>query len=410
MMGDAVIHQAPAIRDAAGVCAAPGAVAMRDGAVLAAGEPDAVRRAVGAGTPVIDHPERLLLPALVNAHSHLELSAIGPQPYCGDFIEWVMAIRRHCPDPSHPAAPGNAAYFVAAAKRGAALCEAAGVGRVGDVSRFDAVAQAVGRSLGGVGFAELFGVGPPFDQAPLQRMATLPTGAGKLTIGVQPHAPYSAGPRLFAAAAASGRPVMTHLAETPEERRFVARGDGPFLELLKAIGKWDRSFAAGYGRGLTPVQWLAQTAKPRAAWLLAHCNDVTDDDIALIAQRGWSVAYCPRASEYFGHAGHRYRDMLDAGVNVCLGTDSILCTGDLSILHEMRRLHQRDDADPDTLLAMATTRAMRGLGLDENHATFHRGARPGLLAVGYDSGDATDALRQVLGARGTPLIQWIAGV
>jgi len=115
-----------------------------------------------------------------------------------------------------------------------------------------------------------------------------------------------------------------------------------------------------------------------------------------MARHGWSVAYCPRASDYFGHHGHRYRAMIEAGVNVCLGTDSIICHGTLSILDEMRHLHHRDHTDPATLLAMATTRGMRGLGLEPRDATLAPGASPGLIAIRYDGGPGRDALASVL--------------
>jgi cytosine/adenosine deaminase-related metal-dependent hydrolase len=134
---------------------------------------------------------------------------------------------------------------------------------------------------------------------------------------------------------------------------------------------------------------------------------VTDADIELLARTGASVAYCPRASEYFGHRLHRYMEMLEAGVNVCLGTDSIICHGTLSIVDEMRRLHRRDKADPHMLLAMATTRGAAALGLDHAQATLTPGAPARLVAIGYDPTEPAEALRQVLRSRKPAVIELI---
>ncbi len=216
--------------------------------------------------------------------------------------------------------------------------------------------------------------------------------APEQTPGWQPHAPYSAGPALFRAAARSGRPVSCHLAETREELEFVATGGGPFRALLQQMGKWSEAFAGFYDQGLSPVGWMEPHLREQP-WLLAHCNYVSDEDIDLLAETRASVAYCPVASEYFGHVGHRYREMIDAGVNVCLGTDSIACQPShqaqpLGMLPQMRRLYQRDRTDPALLLNMATTHGWRAIGLT---AELRRLAR-----VTFDPLDHRPVLEQIL--------------
>ncbi len=383
---------------------APGAVAIAGGRVLAAGDPDEVLRRAGAHAVRVDLPDRLLMPGLVNAHVHLELTAVGPHRYTGDFVAWLGMVRTHLPDPLDPLSEANAAYFADAARRGARLSRDAGVTTVGDISRFEQVTQAVAAErMAGVSYRELFGLGRPFDESALRHVEGVRRGThrvGAMRVGLQPHAPYSAGPRLYDAAARSRLPVATHLAESDEELRFVAAAEGRFRDMLEQIGRWDDAFAAVYAAAQTPVGWMRPYLLGRP-WLLAHCNYATDDDISTLAETGASVAYCPRASEYFGHKRHRYRDMLDAGVNVCLGTDSIICHGDLSVLAEMRRLHQRDQADPAGLLAMGTTHGMKALGLDPADATLEAGRTlaAGLIAVRYDPTEPVDALRQVLRSR-----------
>ncbi|NBC10881.1 MAG: amidohydrolase family protein [Planctomycetes bacterium] len=380
-------YRAAAVQPADGPSHRPGTVVWRDQAVAWVGPtaeepPDLVQSAA-----VIDLPDRLLLPGMVNAHAHLELTAIGPRPYPGDFLGWVRMLREHWPGEGDPwSRVPDESWFADAARRGAAMSLAAGVTAVGDICRSnDSIAAQREAGLGGIGYLELFGMGPPWDAPALARL----TQAAE---GLQPHAPYSAGPRLFDAAARSGKPVCTHLAETRDELEFIADCRGPFRAFLERIGKWDDAFAASYQRGLSPVRWMRPYLE-QTRWLVAHGNYLSDADIALLAETGTSVAYCPIASEYFGHAGHRYRDLHDAGVNVCLGTDSIVCqpadeVQPLGILPQMRRLYERDRTDPALLLKMATTHGRHALGLPQPDAVFY--------AVRLDPADPTDPLIQVL--------------
>ena len=380
--------------------ARPGAVAFDAGRVLAAGPAsDVERRYADAATRTVDLPDRVVVPGLVNAHGHLELTAVGPRPYPGSFTGWVRNLLE--------ARPTEPAAIAASVARGVALSAAAGTDAVGDIGGAAAgqdAAWAVLRdaALGGVFFPELIAQAPERTDSELERLAALPADSGPpgaMRLGVSPHAPYSTGPRVYDAAARAaqdrGLAVTTHLAETPDEARFVAEAAGPFRDFLEERGAWNDEVGGAYGGGLSPVRWMEPYLR-RAPWLLAHCNYVSDDDIELLGQTRASVAYCPIASEYFGHEKHRYRDMLEAGVNVCLGTDSIVCQPPapqekqpLGVLPQMRRLHRRDGTDPGLLLEMATAHGRRALQVD---GPLHR-----LAALRFDPDDPTDALKQAMG-------------
>ncbi len=393
-----VLHAA-AVRDAVGVDARPGSVLVRDGRVVAAGDPESLPAELVARAEVIDKRDSLLLPAMVNAHTHLELTGIGPQPYdpAGGFVGWVRMVRSHGPEVD--------SIWHRSVNLGAARCREAGVQAVGDIGLLGEV-DSVKRDyyLDGVWYAQLFGLGPPHDDdAGFLIRDAIQDGRN----GLQPHAPYSAGPGVYARAVESGLPLSTHLAEHADEAEFVGRCSGPMLDYLKAIGKWDESFAEHYGQGLSPVQWMRpylERAARDGGWLVAHCNYVDDHDIKLLADTNTHIAYCPIASEYFGHTGHRYRDMLVAGVNVCLGTDSIVCAdpGDpqpLGLLSAMRRLYKRDRTDPRTLLAMATTHGSKALRLGSRTATLGPGAPARFACIAIDPDIDTDPLVQVLTRR-----------
>lgn len=345
---------------------------------------------------VMDLPDRVVMPGMVNAHAHLELTAIGPQQYTGSFTSWVKLLQER-----------RVRGFEAvgdSVRRGVAMLIEAGVEAVGDIggARFGEGAAwgALRESpLAGVYFPELLafdGERAAGELARLDELIAAPRDTARMRRGVSPHAPYSTGRAIYEAATQAsvdhGLPVTTHLAEMREEHQFVAEASGAFRDFLEELGVWEAGHARDYSAGLSAVPWM-ETYLRRVPWLLAHCNYVSDDDIALLAETGASVAYCPIASEYFGHGGHRYRDMIEAGVNVCLGTDSIVCQPPeerqpLGILPQMRRLYRRDQTDPALLLRMATRHGRRALGVDE---TLLR-----LSAVAFDPGDERHALVQVL--------------
>lgn len=401
---------AAAVRDAMGVNACPGAIMVYNGRVHYAGSVDGMNPELVDLADVISKTDCLVLPAMVNAHTHLELTDIGPQPYDpgGGFVGWVKGVRA--------TEPGAEAELIESAKRGAAMCIEAGIQAVGDITRSAGVARAVSDSgLWGFSYRELFGLGAPFDKearASIDQFKEwdLEDVSRKIPfrLGLQPHAPYSAGDAVFKMSASRVNRCCTHLAETPEEAEFVGKLTGPIREYLESLSRWDDSFAGRYGQGLSPVKWmqpyLEASKVPNAAygnWLVAHCNYVDDDDIRLLADTRTSVAYCPLASEYFGHTGHRYRDMLDAGVNVCLGTDSIVGTDPddpqpLGLLSTMRRLYQRDGTDPQTLLAMATTHGALALLWEPLIVSLQPKAYARFACIPIDPDSTTDPLIQVL--------------
>ncbi len=399
VQGPLVLHVAMAIRDAAGVHARPGAVAVADGRIVSAGRIDEVRRAIGRrADDEFDHGAALLLPAFVNAHAHLDLAALGPRAHGGSFARWASDVMRD--------RPRTADAVATAVVTGLQASHAAGVGWLGDIAGSEAAVLARlgadrSHSPDGVSWLECFGIGADAEAAADRaearllalREALAPDSAREaLRIDLQPHAPYSAGLALYVRSARLGAP-STHLAETLEEARFVRDGDGPFAELLRSIGKWDDSIR---GQQCSPVQSLAP-ALASSRWVLAHGNYLDDRDVDLLASwPGVSLAYCPIASEYFGHRDHRYRELLARGVNVCLGTDSVLCQppsepAPHGLLPQLRRLWTRDRTDPEKLLAMATVHGARALGLVRGAATLSVGAPARLSVLALDARVARDA-------------------
>ncbi len=394
-----------AARDGAGLNLRPASLILRDGVILAVDRPEAIDHGDwGSVQRVIDKPRALLLPALVNAHAHLDLSHIPRQPFEGDFSTWLRGVVAQ--------RPRDDQAIAAAVEHGLALSREAGVGWIGDIAGSVAAAnarfQARDNSLPGASYLECFGIGQgQLDGyiALRQRLARVMTPSDSLTrLGISPHAPYSVGPALFTAIArlaqAEGFPLTTHLAETRDEVEFIRHGTGPLADMLRALGKFDPSITP---QNLSPVEALTPALR-LADWLVAHGNEASAADIRILAASRASMVYCPLASEYFGlpkDRPHPYRDMLAAGVNVCLGTDGLLCqpAGEpqpLGILPQMRRLYQRDGTDPQTMLRMATINGLTALGFPPHLATLTPGSPARFMLVDINPVNPADPLIQAL--------------
>ncbi len=385
--------------------------------VLAAGTPAEVdQHPIATRAQVVALPGHLLIPALVNAHTHLDLTRIGPRPFdpAAGFAGWIDMVRRERPvaDPD----------IRAAVEDGLRLSLLGGVAAVGDIAGapggvpqlgpFRALAES---PVAGVSFVEFFAIGRG-EAAGLARLEGTLAGVercstGNTRLGLQPHAPNTVSIRGYERALELARawPLSTHVAETLEERAFVGRGEGPQRDFLERLGLWEDRILEDVGRGRTPVGHLAGVLG-RSQFAAVHVNDASDEDIGILKGSGAVVVYCPRASEYFGAAGvfgpHRYREMMAAGVPVALGTDSVInlpleCAAadgpGISTWGEMVLLHTRDGTPSRELLGMATTAGARALGMDAGLVTLSAGSRPlGVLAVGAVGGGEGDVLGRAL--------------
>ena len=387
----------------------------------------------------------VLLPGLVNAHTHLDLTSIGPRAHdpSRGFMPWIDMVRRE--------RPTEEADIVASVEQGIALSFAGGTAAVGDiagapravpsVAPFNTLADA---SLASVSYLEFFAIGNGLERgmgaisdAFASVAARAASGEQAARVGLQPHAPNTvalAGYKhaLDLAAAPRNLPVCTHLAESPEEREFIAHARGPQRELLESLGLWNDAVAAEIGRGLTPIEHLAPIlATARSQWTpftAVHCNDVSDTDLDILAGTSTRVVYCPRAADYFGAPDrlgpHRYREMLGRGIPVALGTDSIVNLpaiaadpeqGSISILDEMRHLHLRDGTDAAALFTMATLHGAAALEFPPGDFQLGPGCAPrSIIAIDVSDsrkrrGESTasdDPRSWVLDSLSRPMTLW----
>jgi aminodeoxyfutalosine deaminase len=340
----------PAIRD--GIVAVESGRVAWVGAADAPDRPPAEERDLGPG---------VLLPGFVNAHCHLELSYLaGAVPGAGGFSDWVGKLVAQRVGES-----GDG--LRSAADLAARAMVAAGTVAVGDISNrlahLDLMAAA---GLRAVVFHELIGWDPGRAQDVLSAaeaaLRSLTPQAG-IEVKLAAHAPYSVSPALFAALRAHGGPACVHLAESPDEVRFLRTGDGPWVDFLASRGLDQVPFTAP---GTSPVKYLDDLGVLHPRLLAVHCVQVDVEDARLLAARGVSVAVCPRSNRHIGVGTPPVPELLAAGVNVCVGTDSLASAPTLDVLADVRALHATfPQIAPATLIEMATRNGARALGLDD---------------------------------------------
>jgi cytosine/adenosine deaminase-related metal-dependent hydrolase len=303
-----------------------------------------------------------IVPGFVNAHTHLELSALaGGRPPSGaeDELSWlrqVIAQRRRASDATlRVAAAENLRGAIQAGTTLLADSATAGLS-------WGPIAESPVRA---VVFAEVIGLkrdrGLQTDAAAWEWLSTVrPESqvAACSRVGLSPHAPYSTAGWLYHKSVASRLPLMTHLAEMPEELRLLEHHDGPMRQFLEEIGAWDEEWEP---IGPRPADYVRRGELRNADWLIAHGTYLDPDDFwqfrpeAAPDHKRVAIAYCPRTHSRFGHAPHPYRALLERGVIVCLGTDSLASSPTLSLLDELRFLHRHDESlSGELLLTMAT--------------------------------------------------------
>ncbi len=365
------------------LCGAPiadGAVLVGpDGRIAAVGPDAAVPRP--AGVEALELGDAALLPGLVNVHSHLELTALRGLARDLPFPAWLRRVRA-MKDALDPAA------LRASTRWGVLEGFAAGITSFGDTGSGRQTAPALA-ALGarGVAYHEFFGPDRAHCAAALAEIEAAlaelaPHRSERVEVGVAPHAPYTISPPLLAAAAAlagrRGLKVAMHVAESREERAFVAEGGGPFAELLRARG------IAVEPRGRSTVAWLEETGLLALGPLLIHCVTADAQDFAAARRHGASVAHCPGSNAVLGHGRADLAAMRRAGVTVGLGSDSVVAGGRLDLFAEARLAATgagQPAPDPRALLRLLTADGAAALGLADL-GSLRPGAWGDLAAVG----------------------------
>ncbi len=371
---------------------------------------------------IVDCGAAVVLPGFVNAHTHLELthlagkvppspggpSALGAGP--ADFAGWLRRLLVEMRK------GGDDVEMVAdSVSAGERFCLEAGVTTVGDITRLPHITRPVlgcGR-LRVVSFGEVISIGTLREALDERLQAAIDTSnnSARLTAAVSPHAPYTCDRRAIRAcresSATTNMPLCMHLAETPDEEGCTLHGSGALVDFLRSIGVWDESVK--HPR-LRPIEYAEDLGLFSPRTVFAHVNYVSDSDLGRLAGSKAHVAYCPRTHAAFGHAPHRFREMLAVGINVCVGTDSLASNPSLSILEELRYLRRMfEDITARQLTEMGTLRAARALGMENTVGSLEPGKQADIVVVPLQATGPLDPLENLLRGELGPVQVYVAG-
>ena len=368
-----------------------GGVLVRDGLI------EAIDKAAALEGPlshfeVRDLGDAALLPGLVNAHSHLELTLMRGLLEESDFRQWIgrltdIKLNRMTGDD-----------LVDSARLGALEAVHAGVTCCGDTCDSGLALDALLESgMRGVVYQEVFGPDPAQASESLARLgekvAVLEDRAGdsgRVRIGVSPHAPFTVSADLFRGVAGMAReralPVAIHAAESDAEERFMREGAGPFAD------RFAERRIAWTPPGVSTVAYLRDLGVLECRPLLVHAVQSSASDLDALAESGAAVAHCPKSNAKFGHGIAPLAGLLERGVTVGLGTDSVASNNVVDMLDEARaavllaRASARDAAalSARRALELATLGGARALGLGSEIGSLEVGKRADLCAISLD--------------------------
>jgi cytosine/adenosine deaminase-related metal-dependent hydrolase len=364
----------PPIRD--------GTVVQHDGRITYVGP----RRDAPSDDQDVHLGDAILIPGLVNAHCHLELTAMRGFLDGLGFQEWIARLTAGRRAVLSDEMLLDAARFGVDEGLQHGITTFADTGDTG--AGFDAMLE---RGVRGICYREVFGPDPAQcdDAISLLRakvIAMRERATALVSVGVSPHAPYTVSDALFRATTALARdnalPLAVHIAESELESELVERGSGALANALRA-----RGIPVGT-RARSPIALLDVLGVLDVRPLLIHCVQVDEEDIRAIARHDCAVAHCPASNAKLGHGIAPLVHLLDAGIRVGLGTDSVASNDRMDLVDEARlatllaasRERRHDALTASDALRLATIGGAQALGLDGEIGTLEMGKAADLTA------------------------------
>ena len=335
-------------------------------------------------------PQAVLLPGLVNVHSHLELPPLLDiiRAKAKLFPDWILDLIHAKKELTHKD------YLNATANNIRTLLQT-GTTAVGDICTHDispALLQKYG--LRTIIYWEFIRMGDHGDfHFPLRSHSNL------VKAGLSPHTPYTVSEEVLrdinVLANTRHLQLAMHVAESKDEIRLLQRKKSG-LEKLYQFAQWDLSWAP---KGTTSFEYLDRIGFLSPRLLAVHAVHVTDNDIKLIKNAKVAIAHCPRSNRELGVGRMPLKKMLDAGITVGLGTDSLASSPNLNMWDEMRyayQIHRRDGVSAEDILKLATISGAKALGLGKEIGTLEPGKKADIIAVPLPKKNTNDLYSDLL--------------
>ncbi len=378
----ALIHTAKYLLAASGSPLEGGALLEDQGRIVEVGSLKQLQKSAPL-VEIVDYGAAVLLPAFINAHTHLELShypawasaaGVGSAP-CS-FVDWILRLIQVKRSIQHEA-------MHAAIKSGIRMSLEAGSAAVGDIlSWYDGRSAFAETPLTGRIFLESLGQDVGVTQQQFKRLSKVlkEQGSGRFEFGLSPHSPYTIRPQylrqLFEHAQQQQLGCTIHIAESPAELAFLDNGDGELIERLYSAVNWYQHRPEP--RHLRPIEYLAEHGGLFKDQLLVHGVQLVDSEIDAIAAAGAQLVLCPRSNAQLRVGTAPVAKFKKAGVKLALGTDSLASNRSLSLWDELAFAAEvySDSFSAQELLGLATTGGAAALGLQTQLGNL----QPGLKA------------------------------
>ncbi len=334
----------------------------------------------------------LLMPGLVNLHTHLELPPLLNAIRAKSFPEWALNLIVAKKDLD------KTRYTKAVLANIKTLIES-GTTTVGEICTHEISPSLLKQNgLRAVVFREIISMARHSANLPLPAFANKSAG-GLVQFGLSPHSPYtvskSVAVRIKELSIKKRFRLAMHVAESKDETRLLRR-EKSGLEQLYQFAHWD---LAGAPSGASSVEYLDRIGFLSPQLLAVHGVQITDRDLELIKKSRTSVAHCPRSNKELGVGRMPLAKLLRVGITVGLGTDSLASSPSLNMWDEMRyayQIHRRNGVSAEEIFKLATINGAKALGLNKVIGTLEQGKRADIIAVPLPSKNTGDLYSDLL--------------
>lgn len=378
-----------------------GAIAIELGEIKAVGNRDELKD-VYPGAMETDHPERILMPGLVNAHCYLALTSfyetnraiITDQPETGDYIDWLISTIKF----RKSSATAN---IIASTQKGAAQVIDAGTTCIGDSTTFEGTYKILDEmGLRSIIYNQIYSGKMDTAQELFENALALvekyfnPSKDARITAGFYPTAPYLLSKNLLKIisqhAINSSVPIKIHASESFAEMEFFFDSKGPIGEkLFPAIG-WTGELPPSHLK--TPIDYLDGIGFLKASPAIIGGMHLSNKCIPHLSKNMCSIMHCPTNNNFFGHGSFPLKKLRENGIPIGLGTGAPHRPQPFSMWEEMREVLRStsDSPTPKEIMQMATIGSAKTLGLENQIGTLEAGKRADYIIVDLPPGHEID--------------------
>ena len=313
---------------------------------------------------LVDLSNSLLLPGFVNAHCHLALSALkGRIPRRDRFADWARATIGE----NETVSMQNRILTMHAQAK--VMAHSGVTALVDYLPQAELATEYALLPFRQTLFLEVLGFHPSLATSIAEKLESAlkqkPAGSGSIRWGLAPHAPYSVSPELFRKvnrlADQYKCPLSCHVAEFPEELQLLMEGSGDMKDLLLQLGVYDDDWTPPT---TSPARYLDSLGVLDSLTAI-HLN-LADDDLDLLKAKNVKAVFCPQSTRWFRREKYMpVRELLDRGMVVGLGTDSLASNESLNFLDELRMAEEMlPNVSQEEILRMATQGGAETVGMD----------------------------------------------